>query len=273
MAMKYTQIPATTFERLQLNAGILVDSFDPETGTIGNLLGATTGGIQFSTNPEFSDFGEDIDNCPNNMKELKRLMSYDATLSGTFLTVTPAEIKALLPAGSVSGISIIPSTDLAATDFREIWWVGDYSDNNVGSGAGFLAIKMMNALNTAGFQIQSTKDGKGQMAFEYHAHYSMNDQTTVPFAIYCSAGSSSATPSVNLSQHYIQLAVGDEVLLGCSVTGSTQSVSWSSGSTTIATVSNGTIEGKQAGNTIITASITDGGVTYNDTCTVKVVSG
>ena len=273
MAMKFTQIPATTFERLQLNAGILVDSFDPTSGTIGNLLGATTGGITFSTNPEFSDFGADIDNCPNNMMELKRLTSYDATLSGTFLTVTPDVIKSLMPAADVSTITITPRSELATADFDEVWWVGDYSDGNTGANAGFLAIKLMNALNTAGFQIQSTKDGKGQMAFEYHAHYSIDAQETVPFAIYCKAGSSTATPSVNLSQHFIQLTVNGTATLGVSVAGSNSSVTWSSGNTSTATVSNGLVTGKVAGNTIITASITDGGVTYNDTCTVKVVSG
>lgn len=273
MAMKYTQIPATTFEQLQLNAGILVDSFDPASGTIGNLLGATTGGITFSTNPEWSDFGEDIDNCPNNMKELKRLVSYDAQISGTFLSITPAVIKTLMPAADVSNSThIVPRTELVSGDFTDLWWVGDYSDMNTGSDAGFLAIHMMNALNTAGFQIQSTKDAKGQMSFEYHAHYSMADQTTVPFEVYCVAGTSSSTPSVNLSQHYIEIGVGDVVNLGVSVTGSSQSVSWASSSNTYATVSGGEIEGKAAGSAIITASITDGGITYNDTCTVKVVS-
>ena len=46
--MKYTQIPVDTFERLQLNAGILVDDFTPSTGVVGNLIGATTGGNQFA---------------------------------------------------------------------------------------------------------------------------------------------------------------------------------------------------------------------------------
>ena len=71
MAQKFTQVPTDTFEKLQLTAGILVDDFAPATGTIGNILGATTGGINFTTNPEFTDFGEDIDNVPNNTMELK----------------------------------------------------------------------------------------------------------------------------------------------------------------------------------------------------------
>ena len=61
MALKFTKMPEDAFEKLQLNAGILVDTFTPSTGVIGNILGATSGGIQFATNPTYSDFGEDVD--------------------------------------------------------------------------------------------------------------------------------------------------------------------------------------------------------------------
>ena len=189
--MQYTKIPNDTFQRLQLNAGILVDEFVPSTGTIGNILGATSGGVSFSTNPEFEDFGEDVDNCPPNMKELKRLISFDPQMSGTFLTCTPATIKRLVAAGDVDTTDttkVIPRAELEQTDFEEVWWIGDYSDKNTGTSAGFLAIHLMNALNQAGFQIQSGKNAKGTMSFEFHGHYSMAAQDTVPFEIYCKAG-------------------------------------------------------------------------------------
>lgn len=188
---KFTQVPADTFEKLQLNAGIMVDTFAPATGVIGNILGATTGGINFSTNPDFTDFGEDIDNVPNNTKELKHLNQFDPQMSGTFLTCTPALAKSLVGAADIDGTDttkVVPRAELLATDFDEVWWIGDYSDVNTGDNAGFLAIRLMNALNTAGFQIQSTKNEKGQLAFEYHGHYSLEDQEQVPFEIYVKAG-------------------------------------------------------------------------------------
>ena len=191
MALKFTKMPEDAFEKLQLNAGILVDEFTPATGTIGNILGATSGGIQFATNPTYSDFGEDVDNCPANMKEFKRLDSMDPTMSGTFLTCTPAVIKDLIAAADVDTTDttkVVPRSELKQADFKEVWWIGDYSDVNTGNNAGFLAIRLMNALNQAGFQIQSGKNAKGQMAFEYHGHYSMAAQETVPFEIYCKGG-------------------------------------------------------------------------------------
>lgn len=189
MAKKFTKLPETAFEKLQMNAGVICTTFTPGTGTIGDILGATTGGVNFATNPTYTDFGEDVDNCPNNMKELKELESMDPTMSGTFLSVDAALVKALVgPADITDTTKIVPRSELTDNDFTDVWWVGDYSDVNTGENAGYLAIHLMNALNQSGFQIQSTKNGKGQFSFEYHAHYSIVNQELVPFEIYCKAG-------------------------------------------------------------------------------------
>ena len=275
--MKYTQIPADTFQKLQLNAGILVDSFTPATGEIGNILGATTGGITFNANPTYSDFGEDVDNCPNNMKELKHLDSYDPTMSGTFLTCSPDLAKLLVGTGDIdSSVSfkVVPRNDVLAGDFDEVWWIGDYSDVNTdGTGdvtAGFLAIHLMNALNQAGFQITTEKNGKGQLAFEFHGHYSMSAQDTVPFEIYCKTGSAPASPFITLDKHVLELTVGDTYTFSPTVKPSGSAVTWNSSASGKASVAAGVVTAAQAGTTIITASITVDSVTYNDTCTVIV---
>lgn len=189
--MKFTQIPATTFENLQMNAGILVDSFTPATGVIGKLLGATTGGINFSDTIEYSDLGEDIDNCPKNTKELKKVNSRDVKMGGTFVTVSASMGKMLSAVADIdedNATHIIPRADLEQSDFSDLWWVGDYSDINTGDNAGFLAIHLKNALNTNGFNIQSTDKGKGQFAFEFTGHYSIEAQDEVPYDIYIQAG-------------------------------------------------------------------------------------
>ena len=276
MSQKFTRVPDDTFEKLQLNAGILVDAFTPATGVIGNILGATTGGIQFSTNPEFTDFGEDIDNVPNNMLELKHLNQFDPQMSGTFLTCTPALAKSLVGAADIDSgdaTRVIPRAELLASDYDDVWWIGDYSDVNTGANAGFIAIHLMNALNTAGFQIQSTKNEKGQLAFEYHGHYSIAAQDTVPFEIYVKGNGGTLIPSVTLSKNYISIVKNTTYDLTANVIPAGTTVTWASADTSKATVSGGTVTaGSSAGNTIITASITVDGVTYNDTCTVVVTN-
>lgn len=201
--MEFTKIPADTFKELQLNAGVLLSEFTPSTASFqeANLLGATSGGVNFTATPTYSDFGEDIDNCPKNMKELKKLDSWEVKMSGTFITANTKQAKSLVGAGDIDSsdqTKIIPRNDVKAADFSDIWWVGDYSDVNdtaaggSGSTAGFIAIRMINALSTGGFQIQSGDKAKGQMAFEYTAHYSMDAQDTVPYEIYIKTGTAGA---------------------------------------------------------------------------------
>ena len=188
--MKYTKIPETTFKNLQLNAGVLLSAFNPTSATVADesIIGATTGGVNFTATPTFSDYGEDIDNCPKNMKELKKLDSWEISLSGTYVTVDANAVKALVGAADVSGNKITPRNDLKLTDFTDVWWVGDYSDQNGETNGGFVAIHMMNALSTGGFAIQSSDNGKGNFAFTYTAHYSISAPDTVPFEVYVKAG-------------------------------------------------------------------------------------
>ena len=126
--MKYKQIPQDTFQRLVMNAGILVDDFTPASGEIGNLLGATTGGIQFHDTVTYIDKGEDIDNCPKNTKELKEVDEHEVRMSGTFLTADNASVKMLMAAADIDGTDatkIGPRNYLTQTDFTDLWWIGD----------------------------------------------------------------------------------------------------------------------------------------------------
>lgn len=198
---KFTQIPTDTFKKLQLNAGILTTGFDPVTGELNasNIIGATSGGVSFEATPSFSDFGEDIDNCPKNTKELKRLDSWEAKMSGSFVTMdTNVAVSVIGTAAVASGdkTKVVPRNSVDANDFKDIWWVGDYSDvNDDGSStgkAGFIAIKLINALSTGGFKIQSGDEAKGIFEFEYTGHYSIENTDVVPFELYIKAGSAGA---------------------------------------------------------------------------------
>lgn len=190
----FTRIPTDTFKKLQMNAGILCSDFTPADGTVdeADLLGATTGGIAFATAPEFTDFGEDIDNCPKNTMELKRLDSMEITMSGSFVTVDTKNAKLLAGIADIDGsdpTKIVPRMDInTAKDFTDIWFVGDYSDVNTGDSAGFLAIHLMNALSTGGFSMQTSDKGKGVFEFTFTGHFSMAAQDKVPYEIYVKAG-------------------------------------------------------------------------------------
>lgn len=195
--MKFTKIPSDAFQKLQINAGILTTDFTPATGTIGEAgqIGATTGGVNFTATPTYSDMGADIDNCPKNMKELKTLDSWEAKMAGMFVNADTAIAKRLCGAadiGTTDTTKVTPRNNLADADFDDIWLVGDYSDKNGETNGGFIAIKLLNALSTGGFQLKTADKAKGQFAFEFTGHYSMSAQDTVPFEIYIKAGTAEA---------------------------------------------------------------------------------
>lgn len=195
--MKYSQLPADLFKHIQINAGVIATSFTPDTGELqqSNIVGATSGGVNFNATPTFSDYGEDIDNCPKNMKELKRIDSWEAKASGTFVSVAAATAKLLAAAADTEGEKITPRGTLKDSDFADLWVIGDYSEVNedgTKGKAGFIAIHLMNALSTGGFQLQTGDKAKGQFSFEFTGHYSMEAPEKVPFELYIKQGTADA---------------------------------------------------------------------------------
>lgn len=190
--MKFTQIPENTFQALQLNAGVILRNFNPATGelTKADIIGATSGGNEFKAEPSFTDYGEDIDNCPANMKELKRIDSIEVTMSGSFITIDGASAADIAGAADFNKTDgkLTPRSDLKDTDFKDIWWVGDYSDKNGDQNGGFIAIHLLNALSTGGFSMKADDKAKGTFDYEFTAHYSMEAPDTVPYEIYIKAG-------------------------------------------------------------------------------------
>ena len=178
--MKFTQIPVDAFEKLQINAGMLLKNFNAETGPKEeDKIGATTGGITFTATPTFSDFGEDIDNCPKNTMELKRQDSVEVKLSGTFVTIDTALCKSLIGAADIEANLVTPRNDLKTADFQTIHWVGDYGATD----GSYIHIMVKNALSTGGLSLKSADKAKGQFAFEYTGHYSIAAQDEVPYTI------------------------------------------------------------------------------------------
>lgn len=180
----FTTIPQNTFEDMQLDAGVLLTSFDPSSPTISdaNIITATTGGITITCKPTFSDLGSDVDNVPNDMKEFKHLDSWECSISTTALGTSPAMIEKALGCADIDGTDstkIIPRATLSQSDFdSSIWWVGDKADG------GFVAVELKNALSTEGFTLKTTKNGKGQTSITIRGHVSLASQSVVPMVFY-----------------------------------------------------------------------------------------
>jgi hypothetical protein len=187
---RYTVVPTNAFDALQVDAGVLLTHFDIEAAisnpntpgfTDEDLICATTGGVNPSCVPSFSDYGEDVDNVPNNMLEFKNLDSWECKLATTGLGTSPELIRLALGAADIDLTDtgkIVPRRDVVKEDFRDLWWVGDKANG------GFVAIKIINALSTGGFSLQTTKNGKGQVSLEFTGHVSITAQDVVPMVCY-----------------------------------------------------------------------------------------
>lgn len=182
MGRMFYRIPQDTFDGLQLEAGVLLTDFDPANPSVADsaIVCATTGGISISATPEYTDLGEDVDNVPPNMKELKSDPKWTCQITTTGLGTTPEAIRLALGAADITASSgkIAPRSALNQDDFADLWWVGDKADG------GFVAAKLINALSTGGFSLQSTKDGKGQVSLEFTGHVSIEEQDVMPIEFY-----------------------------------------------------------------------------------------
>lgn len=180
---KFTVIPLNTFQGLQLDAGVLLKHFDPNNPVAPadrDIISATTGGINIVCQPTYSDLGEDVDNCPNNMKELKHVDSWDCRVSTNCIGTDAETIRLSLGAADIDAenSAIIPRRDLKQSDFSDLWWVGDRADG------GLVAVQVKNALSTDGFSLQTTKSGKGQIALGMTGHVSLDSQDEMPMTFY-----------------------------------------------------------------------------------------
>lgn len=274
---EYSRFADDAFESIAFGAGILVKNFDPYTGVYSGIIGSTNSGFTFNDTKTVIDYGEDIDGCPKNVKELQKedIDERDVHGTGTFVTVNEALMKTL-EAGADStttgDVTKITPRELAQTDFEDkLWFISDYGQYNIGVGtAGYVAIKMKNVLNVGGFQIQTQNKQKGQFQFDFKAHRSMANYKDVPYELWCKKGSGTAQPGINVLPQEATIAVDGTVTLTATTIPSDASVTWTSSNESVATVSNGVVTGEGAGNCIVTASITVDGITYTSTTTIVV---
>jgi len=180
----FTRIPADTFEQIQTNAGVLLYHFDPaapENVKDEDIICPTTGGVTARCVPTYSDLGEDVDNCPANLLELKNVDSWDCGLEFTSLGTSPRSIRLALGAADVdteNPAHILPRRNLKVADAQDVWWVGDKANG------GFVAVAVRKALSTSGFSLKTAKNGKGNTSVNLTGHVTVATQDQVPMEFY-----------------------------------------------------------------------------------------
>ena len=183
--MGFVKVSENTFKEIQLEAGLILNTFDPSGATEvkdEDIVCATTGGISITCKPTFTDYGADIDNVPDNMLEFKEVDGWDCSIGFTALNASKSVIKLGLGAADTNGGKITPSFDMTADDAKDVWWVGERADG------GFVACCLKNALSTDGLTLKTTKKGKGQLSCTLTGHVSIKAQDVVPMEFYVKEG-------------------------------------------------------------------------------------
>lgn len=195
-----TALRPATFDKLQLNAGIVLKNLTYSsvtdatalktaianivtggTSPIGTLVGATRGGGTFTVTRETRT--PEVDGMRYPFKGSDFVDSIDAYLSTTLIEVTPDNIDDLLATGTVTTSgkkkTIKMGTAITTSDYlTNICWVGDLADGQM------VLICLKNAINTADFSFTYTDKGEGTLAAEFHARQaSVNDYDEAPFEI------------------------------------------------------------------------------------------
>lgn len=183
----FTRISSDAFDALQLDAGVLLSSFDPNNPyavpSDEDIICTTSGGINPTCTPTYSDFGDDVDNVPTNMLEFKHLDGWDCAMAFTSIKFNAAGVKLALGAADTTTLTngvtkITPRRNVNRADFGDIWWVGDKADG------GAAAIRLKNALSTGGFGLQTSKNAKGTISMTITGHVSLYAQNDMPMEFY-----------------------------------------------------------------------------------------
>ena len=178
-----TGLRASTFENLQLNAGMFLANFDYSTATdaatLGALLkterektsgsaliGATRGGGTFVCTPNTRSI--EADGTREEWKGSSVNDGWTIKLTTTLLEINADNLKRSFGTADVTDTekkhTIKIRTDIKDADYIEsLVWVGDTSK-------GYVLIAIKNALNTAGATLTWTDKGEGTIPVEFTAH-------------------------------------------------------------------------------------------------------
>lgn len=181
-----TGVTEKTATNLQLNAGVLLKNFDPETDTVSDedIIGATRGGGSFSAVPTVHQ--ATADGVPTNYVGLDRIDEWVATLNVTLIETTPENVKRALgcTVKEEKGTNYTKYTCgneiNDTTDYQGYWWLGAMSNGKK------IAIHIKKGMNKSGFTLTFTDKGEGTFPLAIIGNYAYDDLKTgaAPFEIY-----------------------------------------------------------------------------------------
>ena len=178
-----TRISADAADKMQINAGLLLNNFDVENPVAPadeDIVCETTGDFSITCTPTVEDFFADVNNAPTNTKEGKQITGWDCSLGVTALSITEENLILSLGAADVmEDGGVRPRRTYKTEDFKSLYWIGDMIDENK-----LFAIVMDDTVSTGGLSFTSTNNGKGGLALTLMPHSTIANIEKVPMAFY-----------------------------------------------------------------------------------------
>lgn len=145
------------------------------------LLGATTGGINFSDEKEYYD--PETDGKVQPIKGDKHITKRTVKITGTLKRLSMQNIKDIIVAADLATESNIetltPRLDLSDDDYiDELQWFGFKEDNSA-----IVVVTLQNALQTGGANLAAPNKADATLPFEFTAHATQAASTTIPYTI------------------------------------------------------------------------------------------
>lgn len=180
---KATRISADAAEKMQVNAGLLLNNFDVENPIEPldeNIVCETTGDFSITCTPTTEDFFADVNNAPTNTLEGKQIVGWDCSLGITAISVTEEMLLLALGAADVGEDGgVHPRRTYKAEDFKSLYWIGDMTDESK-----LFVVVMDNTVSTGGLSFTSTNNGKGGLALTLTPHATIKNIDKVPMGFY-----------------------------------------------------------------------------------------
>ena len=179
--MSFKRISADAFKNFAVDAGLLLKSFDITGATTPadtDILCATTGDVSVNCAPTYSDYGEDVNGCPNNLMQMKHLDRWECTIGFSSLEYSAEFLQVALGAADVADGAITPRSKVTDDDFADYWLVCDLA------GGGVAVVHLINGLSTAGVAVTFAKDTKMKIDVTLTGHVSSDEQDKVPMEFY-----------------------------------------------------------------------------------------
>ncbi len=189
MSKTYSGFTAATATRLLLDAGAFFKNFTVGTDTFdtavagGKLLGATSGGGEFSAVPSMRRI--EVDGVKGAAKGLQVIDEWVIKLTSNMKEISADVIKTALASGAsedgTTGYTKVTAGNyIELTDYIDnVTWVGKLSGSDTP-----VIIQVFNALSTGGLTLQMQDKNEGVIPIVFDGHYASDDLDTPPFAIH-----------------------------------------------------------------------------------------